>query len=150
MHMTEVLAFWGFFAAIFLIVWSVTSSRRRQKMAETQAEMQAKLLDKLSASQDLAEYLKTEAGQRLLTNTPVETKSPFGRILGSIQAGTILTLLGMALLILSVTIADAEQGLTVIGTISLAVGLGFLSSALISYFLSKSWGLLERKDSLPR
>jgi hypothetical protein len=56
----------------------------------------------------------------------------------------------MALLLLSLMIADAEPALTVIGTVSLAVGLGFLSSALISYFLSKSWGLLERKDSLPR
>jgi hypothetical protein len=145
-----VLGMWGLFSMIAWIVWVGTTNRRREKIAQAQSEMLTKLLDKMSANQDLAEYLKSDAGQRLLQPSPIEPRSPFGRILGSIQGGVVMTLLGMALLTLSRGLMDAEQGLLVVGTICFAVGLGLLISSGISYALSKSWGLLERNGPTQR
>jgi hypothetical protein len=133
--------------AVGWIVLTVTNNRRRQAIAKTQADMQAKLLDKLGGGQDTAEFLKTEAGQRLLESAGTETADPFRRILGSIQAGLVLTLLGISILFISGRVGDAEKGLTVLGTMSAAVGVGFLISSAISYALSKSWGLFEHKSS---
>ena len=140
----------GIVAAIGWIVWIITTNRRRQAVAQTQAEMQAKLLDKLSASQDLAEFLKTEGGQRLLDTAGSDPSGPYVRILGSIQAGLVLTLLGIAMVFVSGGLGETQQAIKLFGTMATAVGLGFLISSGISYALSKSWGLFERKNSTQR
>lgn len=149
-HLSEVLGLWGLFTVIGWVTWVASNNRRRLAAAKTQAEMQAKLLDKLSSSQDLAEFLKTEPGQRLFDSAGMEPANPYRRILGSIQAGLILTLLGISMFFVSGKLADAEQGLTLTGTMATAVGVGFLLSSGISYTLSKSWGLFNRKDPMGR
>ena len=149
-ELSTVLGMWGFFAALGWIVWVVTNNRRRQAIAKTHADMQAKLLDKLSSSQELAEFLKTEQGQHLLDSASTEPADPYRRILGSVQAGLILTLLGLAMLVVSKTMPEAQQGMMVFGTMAAAVGIGFILSSGISFMLSKSWGLFDRRNAAQR
>jgi hypothetical protein len=146
-ELLAVLALWGFLGAVGWIVSTVTSNRGRQQIAARQAEMQAKLLDKLASSQDLAEYLKTDAGQRLLSAASMvgQSRTPLGRILGSIQAGVILTLLGVTVVFLDGAVGGFDGGLLLLGTMAAAVGVGFLVSAGIAFTLSKSYGLIEKK-----
>jgi len=143
-----VLTMWGVFTGVGWVVWVITTNLRKRRVAQTHAEMQAKLLDKLSASQDLAEFLKTEAGRNLLEATPAEKTNPFSKILASLQIGLVLLLLGIALLSMAGVIRGAWDEMIVFGSISLAVGIGFMTSAGISYTLSKSWGLFD--DKRPR
>lgn len=138
-----VLVVWGIFSAVTFIVWTISTNGRRKSVAQTHAEMQLKLLEKLGAHQELADFLKTDAGQKLLQPQEIVTKTPQSRILGSIQAGLVLTLTGMAFLALANWIADTHDPFTVMGVLLMAVGLGFLISSAISYTLSKSWGLLN-------
>ena len=136
------------FACIGFCIWVVGDIIRRSKMARAQSDMQTKLIDKFGSSQELLEYMKTEAGQRFIQVAPVEAppqRNPYSRILRSITAGTILTFLGLGLL--SMSSLAGGHGFSVFGTIGLAIGLGFLVSAGISYFLSKSWGLFERESA---
>jgi hypothetical protein len=136
-----------FFGNVAWIAWILVNAVRRTKVARAQAEVQSKLLDKFGSSQELLEYMQTEAGQRFIQvdSAPVVTKSPHAKILGSIQVGTILGCLGLGLLLLSILF---EEGAPLgFGTISLAIGLGFLISSGISYKLSKSWGLFDREAS---
>jgi hypothetical protein len=148
--LASVFGMWGLFAAVAWIVWVVTSNRRRQAIAQTQADMQAKLLDKLSTSQDLAEFLKSDQGQHLLDSASTEPADPHSRILASIQAGLVLTLLGLSMLVVSRTLSEAQEGMTVFGTMAAAVGIGFLVSSAVSYMLSRSWGLFDRRNAAPR
>ncbi|MBI3450603.1 MAG: hypothetical protein HY049_17035 [Acidobacteria bacterium] len=135
------------FAVIGWSVYVIMHNRRQQAVAKTQAEMQAKLLDKLSSSQDLGEFLKTDAGRHLFdATTAPEPSSPYRRILGSVQAGLILALLGGATFLFAGKIPDADQELTVFGAMCSAVGVGFLISSVVSYKLSQSWGLFERRN----
>ena len=132
------------------VTWLVTKQMRSGKAAKARAEMQAKLLDKLGSSQELLQYLQTEAGQRLLEvetarEEEAATRSPFERILGSIHLGLILTSVGIALLILGWLVGHGEDLFLVLGTVGVGLGIGFLLSSGASYSLSKSWGLLERK-----
>lgn len=138
----------GTFGSVGFFIWMVGDIIRRSKLAKAQSDMQTKLIDKFGSSQELLDYMKTEAGQRFIQAPPVEAppqRNPYSRILRSITAGTILTFLGIGLL--SIDSYAGGHGFSVFGTIGLAIGLGFLVSAGISYFLSKSWGLFERESA---
>jgi predicted phage tail protein len=123
--------------------WMIFSTIRRYKIAKAQADVQAKLLDKVSSGQELLAYAQTQTGQQLLESLKVERISPHGRIIGAVQAGIIFLFLGGALLVLRYQLSAADQGFTVLGTLSCALGAGFVLSAAASYFLSKSLGLMN-------
>ena len=124
-------------------VWIIFSTIRRYKIAKLQAEVQSKLLEKVSSSQELQAFAQTEPGKEMLASLNVERTSPYGRIIGALQAGIIMTLVGLALLFLRSRVSGAEEGFLVIGTIITVLGVGFGVSAAASYYLSKSFGLLN-------
>lgn len=145
----------SFFFATAWIIWAIMNNRRRTKVAEVQAQMQAKLFEKFGSSQEMIAYLNSEAGAKFLESASIEHTRPIGRVLGSIQAGLILFFLGIAMLIVRFTMpsvgwnaveqAQTAHGFLAVSLLLLALGLGFLASAAASYKLSKNWGLLERE-----
>jgi hypothetical protein len=142
--MQETAAILGFFITVGLIFWIVASNIRRLKTARIVGEMHNKMLDRFSSSQDLVAYLQTDAGKQFLAMGESEPKkSPYGRILGAMQIGVILIALGTALLILCHSFRSGWQEFLAFGSISLALGIGFLAAAALSYRLSKSLGLFD-------
>jgi len=137
------------FGAFGFVVWTITTNIRRAKVAHAIADLHSKVLEKCSANQELMGYVQSEAGRRFLESTTDSQANPTSRILNAVQAGTILSLLGGA----SVFVSNLNQDLDVrevfgiLGWLVLAVGLGFLISAGVSYVLCKSWGLLNRADA---
>jgi hypothetical protein len=83
----------------------------------------------------------------LLESLKVERIAPHGRIIGALQTGIILLFVGAALLLLHNRVSVADEGFVVFGTLISALGLGFALSAAASYYLSKSFGLLNRTAS---
>jgi hypothetical protein len=141
--LAPVLAVAGMFFAIGWMVKIVSNNRRMWKFANLQAEMQAKVLEKLEGSQQIGEYLQSDAGQRLLESANIEPANPYGKILGSIQAGVILTLVGAAVLYLRGQIPEAQEAFAFLGAVGVALGFGFVISAGVAWMLSKSWGLIN-------
>ena len=131
------------FPMIGFIVWVMVTNARRLRMARLQMEMQSKLLERIGSNQELMQYLESDNGRRLLESATAERGNPYGRILGSMQAGVVLGLVGVAFLFLRGEVSDAQEGFSVIGALALALGLGFLISAVASFMLSKSWGLIN-------
>lgn len=136
----------GIVVALGWIVQILTTSRQRLKLAALQAEMQEKLLDKFGTSEELIHYLESDAGRQVLDAATFESASPYKRILRSVQAGLILTLTGVAFLILRGPMKEAEDAFVFLGALGLALGLGFLLSAAATLVLSRSWGLLDEKS----
>ena len=68
--------------------------------------------------------------------------SPLGSVLGSIQKGIILLLLGVGFI--GGSAAIASQAAAAVGMVLGFVGLGFLVSAGVTRRLSRKWGLLEK------
>lgn len=123
--------------------WIIFSTIRRYKIAKLQAEVQTKLLEKVGSGQELLAYAQTEAGRELLQSLKVERVSPHGRIIGALQTGIILLLFGAALLLLRSHVSSGGEDFVVSGTLICALGVGFALSAVTSYYLSKSFGLLN-------
>jgi len=154
-QMVQALVLPAMFFCIGWIVWVVANSRRRSRVAEIQRDIHAKLFEKFGTSQELIEYLKTDAGSKFLESATIEHTRPFGRVLGSVQAGLILFFVGIAMLIVRFTMpsvgwnpveqAQTAHGFLAISLVLLALGLGFLASAAASYKLSKNLGLLDRE-----
>ena len=124
--------------------WVIFTTIRRYKIAKVQAEVQSKLLDKVGSGQELLAYAQTDAGMQLLESLKVERVAPHGRIIGALQTGIIFLMLGLAFLILRYQVSVADQeGFVILGTLSSSLGTGFALSAAASYYLSKSFGLLN-------
>ena len=139
----EVIIFPMLFSLFGFVVWTIFSTIARFKTAKLQAGLQTKLLEKFGSGQELLAYVQSDAGKRFLESFAMEQRTPYGRILGAVQAGVILMLLGIALLFLRGRVAGADEGFIISGTIALSLGFGFALSAALSYFLSKSFGLLS-------
>ncbi len=139
----------GILATVGWILRSYLSHRRLLKTTTLQAELQGKLLDKFSSTEDLHAYLESDVGEKFLLSATIEQASPLRRILGSVQVGLILTAAGIAFLSMESRFTDSgdELGMIFIGTLSLALGIGFLVSAGVSARLSRRWGLLNGQKS---
>ncbi len=135
--------------AIFTFAWlvkTVVDHRRWQRMSKIQADVHTKLLDRFSANEDLLAYIQSPAGRRFLESTPIPMdagpraiSAPIGRILWSVQAGLVLGFAGLGLrYAIPADIADniGAQPLSVISMLALAIGVGFVISAAVSYVIS--------------
>ena len=61
----------------------------------------------------------------------------------SVQAGVVLTAVGLGFWWLGRNVlTDAAQGFSVISTLALALGMGFIVSAGVSYLISTRHGLI--------
>ena len=134
-------------ATFGFVVWIIFATIRRYKTAKLQAGVQTKLLEKFGSGQELLAYIQSDAGKRFTESLTMEQWTPYGRILGATQAGVILILLGLALLFLRGRVSGGDEGFLVSGTIILSLGVGFGLSAALSFFLSKSLGLLSESTA---
>jgi hypothetical protein len=125
--------------------------RRWSRLAKVQSDAHNKLLDRFTANDELLSYMRTPAGSRFLESAPIaldpghrQIGAPFGRILWSIQAGVVLAAGGLGLQYVSSRVQDsASQPLFALGVLALALGAGFIVSAVVAYYLSRRLGLFE-------
>jgi hypothetical protein len=126
------------------VVYTISTNIRRAHASRAVADLHSKLLDKCAASQDVVAYLESSSGRKFLESAGMEGAQPWSRILNAMQAGFVLSLVGVAELVVRTfeRNVDADEFLLVSGAVALAIGLGFLLSAATSFALSRSWGLL--------
>jgi hypothetical protein len=156
--MRDLVPFSVFLVVVFVLLWVLRvalDNRRWYRMVRVQTEVHTKLLDRFASSQELTAYMESDAGKRFLeaprfdTQTGQPASFPFGRILWSVQAGLIAGTLGCGLLYLRGKVPNGNSPLLVFGTLAIMLGLGFILSAIASYFLSKHFGLLTRPEAEP-
>jgi hypothetical protein len=150
-----VAAFIAFLVVVGVVVWlirMVVISRRWNKLSKVQYDVHSKLLERFTTNEDLLAYMQTPGGRRFLEAAPLRLpdeprsmSAPLTRILWSIQAGIVLVVTGIGLLIVSGNFANEEPVMffMVIGVITLALGGGFIISAIAAYGVSRKLGLLD-------
>ena len=144
----------GFTAAALALLWVVryiVEHRRWLRATRIQSEVHNKLLERFTSSAELATYMESPAGAKFLEASPLALESssqrapgaPFSRILWSAQAGVVLIAAGIGFLVIQQSMQyEVAQMLGAWGTLSIAVGAGFVISAAMSYVISSRMGLL--------
>jgi hypothetical protein len=144
--------------ALGWLIRTLIDYRRWNRVSKTQTEIHTKLLDRFTANDDLLAYMQTPGGRRFLENAPIPLDSeprtiaaPLSRILWTVQAGVILAIAGGGLQFVSgrITLDDAALPLWVAGVLAVALGVGFVVSAIVAYLLSQRLGLLEPRHAAP-
>ncbi len=153
-------AFGAFLVVTAVVVWIIrliVLQRRWNRMSKVQFDTHAKLLDRFTSNEDLLAYVQTPAGRRFLEAMPIPIQdqpstigAPLSRILWSVQAGVVLAIGGLGLLYVSSRFTDEPaQFFLVIGVITIALGVGFMMSAVAAYVISRRLGLMESPQPSP-
>jgi len=123
---------------------AIISAFKQRSRLRAQTEFHNRMLDKFSSADEFTAYLKSDAGKSFFDNLGSDSTTPFSKILGSIQKGAILTLLGLGLIILGNIFTPQDGGGVMFdfGVVSFMVGAGFLASSYITYRLAKTWGMI--------
>lgn len=147
-----VSALFVFTVALGVLAWlirTLVTQRRWAQLVRVQTEAHNKLLDRFAGSEELLAYIQSPAGRRFLEATPIPvadgpapSASPFGRILGGVQIGIVLAASGVGLRLVASNLGgNAAIPIAAVGTFGIAIGVGFVLSAAVSWFLSRRLGL---------
>ncbi|NQW05481.1 MAG: hypothetical protein HQ485_15870 [Acidobacteria bacterium] len=146
------LGFSVFAFAIVGLVRYIVEHRRWLRATRIQSEAHNRLLERFSSSEELAAYMQSPAGTQFLQAAPLAIEggarrapgAPFTRILWSAQAGVVLIAAGIGLMFIQRRlIEEVAQMIGAWGTLSIAVGIGFVISSGASYVISGRMGLLD-------
>jgi len=152
--MTGLMVFLVFLTVTWTITWIIrfiVSHRRWLRVAKTQTDLHARLLERFANNDELLAYIQSPAGGAFLKGAPMApdltsptVAAPFSRILWSVQAGIVLAAAGIGLLFVRhYLFEEVAEMLLMLGAVALALGTGFVLSALASYALSRRLGLIE-------
>lgn len=148
--------FLGVAAFIGVLTWlvkSLVTHRRWLRASRVQAEVHAKIMDRMTNNEELLAYIQSPAGRRFLESTPLpeaetRTGAPIGPIIWSMMAGIVLATAGLGFRYSSSWISsEANQAFNVVGIIIVALGAGFILSAVMAYLVSSRLGLFPQRPS---
>ncbi|HEX3069732.1 MAG TPA: hypothetical protein VHX14_14280 [Thermoanaerobaculia bacterium] len=137
------------------LVKTLIQQRRWSRQSQVQTEVHSKLMERLTTGEEMIAYAQSPAGKRFLEGGPIAldaaappVSAPIGRFLWSIQAGLVLSAAGFGMQIVSeqmpIDVAPVASGL---GILILSIGIGFVLSAIVSFFLSRKLGLVPPTNS---
>lgn len=143
-------------SGLIWLIKTLIDQRRWSRLSKIQTDVHTKILDRFSSNEDLLAYIQTPAGRKFLESTPISVDAPrsiaapLGRILWSAQAGAVLTVLGIGITLVSWnTLEEVAPPLAAIGAVIVALGVGFLVSAVLAYMLTRRFRLMPNQDVSP-
>jgi hypothetical protein len=154
-----VLVFVCILSALLWLTRMFVENRRWSRIFKLQTDVHGKLIDRFSSSQELLNYMSTEAGKRFLEAAPIpvdfepqqRVPNAVARVLTPLQIGIVMVLLGAGFLFLRHAEADMRIPMMVLGTLFLMPGIGFILSAGITWLLAGRLGLIpESPPAGPR
>ena len=146
-----IVALVSVFGSISWVAWVITDALRQRSQLKVASEFHGKLLDRLSSARDFGDFLNSEGGVRFLNSLAGGgPKAPQTRIIRAVVLGIVLLTLGFALFLFvwfSPTLGDdTRRGIIFVATIAVALGVGLIVAAAVSYSMSRRMGLLVQDD----
>lgn len=147
---SALLAFVAGAGALLWLIRLLLENRRWSRAFRQQGEIHGKLIERFSSNQELVEYMNSDPGRRFLEATPIPIDTngsrplPGGwaRVLGPLQFGIVLSMLGVGMLILEHSVPDYSTPFLLAAMVALMPGLGFIISAIVTWRLSERLGLM--------
>ena len=157
---TDLSVLAGFSLAICLIAWLIRTLidyRRWNRLTNVQIDVHSRLMDRFTSNEDLLAYIHSPAGGKFLESAPITLDAgsrsmaqPVARILWTVQGGVVLVSAGIGLEVVSGRIRyEVGLPLHTLGVLGIALGLGLVISAIISFVISRRLGLMERPGVPP-
>lgn len=154
-NVSVLLGFVAFVGALLWLIRLLLENRRWSRAFRQQTEIHGKLIDRFATNQELLEYMNTEPGRRFLEASPIpigldrNVPLPGGmsRVIGPLQLGIVLTMLGGGIMIFAHTAREFAAPLTLAGVVTLMPGLGFIISAIVTWRLTERLGLMPHPSS---
>jgi MFS family permease len=134
-----IVAFPLMFAFMGWLLWSILEWFRMR----SKSQLQNKILEKFTTVQEFNEFIQSEEGNKFLKFISYNGFAPRQRILSSLSRGIIISFIGVSLILIGQIFTGEMKYFLAFGIIFIALGLGFLASTLISYTLSKKWGIIN-------
>lgn len=131
--MGDIVGFIAVFACIGWCLYCVFAAVKRKQ----QNAIQKHLLDKFSSASDLSQFLQSPAGQKYAAGLSDAATSTRSSVLNSVRLGIILIFGGFAFRVIRPTWPEQLNALRATGTIGIMLGIGFLVSAAVSWFIAK-------------
>jgi hypothetical protein len=144
------MVFIGVVGAILWLTHVFVENRRWGRIFKLQTDVHGRLIERFSSSQELLDYMGTDAGKRFLEAAPIpvdfgpqqRVPNVVARVLIPLQIGIVLALLGAGFFMLRHLEADMRIPMMVLGTVFLMPGIGFILSAGITWILAGRLGLI--------
>jgi hypothetical protein len=124
------------------VVWVILEWRKNRH----KSQLQNKIVDKFQSVQEFNDFLQSKEGNKFLNFIKFNGLAPKEKLLSSLSKGVILVMLGIALVLVGQIFTTEMKYFIAFGIVFIALGIGFLVSMLISYTLSKKWGIMNEKD----
>jgi hypothetical protein len=153
--MAPTLVFVSVLGALLWLTRVFVENRRWSRIFKLQTDVHGKLIDRFGSSQELLNYMGTDAGKRFLEAAPIpvdfepqqRVPNAVARVLTPLQIGIVLVLLGGGFFLLRHLEAQMRIPMMVLGTIFLMPGIGFILSAGITWVLAGRLGLIPEPES---
>ena len=144
--MNDIAPMLVFITIALVIGWSIrtlAAERTARALLTAQSDLHSRLLDRCSSAQELATYLESDLAKKMFDLRLLHRSEPFARLLAAVRTGILVIAAGIGLLLVTGMIpGHARDGFTVLGTLCVVVGTGFLVSGAVSYWLAKRLGLV--------
>ena len=145
----------AFIAVLTWLVRAIIQHRRWLRLSRVQAEVHSKIMDRMTTNEELLAYVQSPAGRRFLESAPIHTDTdtsrpgaPIGPIIWSMMAGIVFAMAGIGFRYSAQWVTnEANQAFTVVGVVILALGAGFILSAVMAYLVSSRLGLFPQRPS---
>lgn len=134
----EVLVICGIlflFGLLLVLAVGLLHRKRRDSVQKT-------LIEKFGSAHDLGTFLGTPGGERFIDSLANRINDPRQSVLASIRGGIILSMLGLGCWLVALWGKMPAMGIPAL--LLACLGVALLVSALVSYRLSKAWGLFDQ------
>ena len=142
------------FAFITLLI--VLAAIERWRRETHRLDLQKAILDRVGSVKDLGEFLVTEQGERFLGSLAAPQFRPQLRTLSTVGTGVVFLVVGMFLMFalhtkfLGATASRTTPPALLMGVLLLvAIGVGMLVSAVVSFVIARRLGLDGSRRNAP-
>ena len=134
----------GMFGLVFLVIYLAANAVRDAR----HTSVRKALLEKFASAADLGAFLQTASGQRFMAELSSGAGNPLQSVLSSVHKGIIAMFIGAGFFPLSGGFKNDSSAVSGMGIVLVLAGMGFLVSAVVTYLLSRWWGLLPGNSKL--
>jgi hypothetical protein len=137
---------------VFVVLLIVLAAIERWRREKHRLELQKAILERVGTVKDLGEFLTTEQGERFLGSLAPPQFRPQLRTVSAIRTGIVFLVVGTFLMFalhtkfLGASASRSTPPALLMGVLLLlAIGIGMLVSAVVSFFVARRLGLDGRR-----